>query len=41
MKETRFEKICRLEERLTYADPKESAKITKELVRLKAKWINE
>ena len=41
MKETKFEKVCRLEERLTYANPKESAKITKELVRLKSKWIEE
>lgn len=41
MKETRFEKIRRLEERLTYANPKESAKITKDLVRLKSKWIEE
>ncbi len=41
MKETSFEKIRRLEERLVYADPKESAKITKEIVRLKSKWIEE
>ena len=41
MKETSFEKIRRLEERLAYADPQESGKITKELVRLKSKWIKE
>ena len=41
MKETRFEKIRRLEEQLTYANPKESAKITKALVRIKSKWIEE
>ena len=41
MKETKLEKIRRLEERLTYANPKDSAKITKDLVRLKNKWIEE
>ena len=35
-----LEKIRRMEERLTYANPKESAKLTKELVRLKDEWIN-
>lgn len=41
MKETKFEKLRRLEEQLTYANPKESAKLTKELVRLKSEWIEE
>lgn len=41
MKESKLEKVRRLEERLTYANPRESAKITKELVRLKDEWINE
>ena len=41
MKENKLEAVRRLEERLTYANPKESAKITKELVRLKSEWINE
>ena len=41
MKESKLEKVRRLEERLTYANPKESAKITKELVRIKSKFINE
>lgn len=40
MKEKTIEEIRRLEERLTYANPKESAKITKELVRIKNEWIN-
>ena len=41
MKENRFEKIRRLEERLTYANPKESAKLTKQLARLKNEWVND
>ncbi len=39
MKETTLETVRRLEERLTYANPKESAKIAKELVRIKSHWI--
>ena len=41
MKENRFEKIRRLEERLTYANPKESARLTKKLARLKNEWVND
>ena len=41
MKENTLERIRRLEERLTYADPKESAKLTKQLARLKNRWIEE
>lgn len=41
MKENKFERVRRLEERLTYADPKESARLTKKLVRLKSEWIEE
>ncbi len=40
MKDMTLEEIRRMEERLTYANPKESAKITKELVRLKDAWAN-
>lgn len=39
MKENKFERVRRLEERLTYADPKESARLAKKLVRLKSEWI--
>lgn len=39
MKKATMEDVRRLEERLTYANPKESAKITKELVRIKSEWI--
>ena len=35
----RLEVIRSLEERLTYANPKESAKLTKKLVKLKSEWI--
>ena len=41
MRESKLESIRRLEERLTYANPKESAKITKKLVKLKDEWVNE
>lgn len=41
MKENKFDRIRRLEEQLTYADPKESAKLAKRLVRLKSEWIEE
>ena len=39
--QSKLEVIRRLEERLTYANPKESAKLTKKLARLKDEWINE
>lgn len=35
MKETTLERVRDLEDRLKYANPKESARLTKELVRLK------
>ena len=41
MKKSKLEAVRSLEERLTYANPKESAKIAKELVRLKSEWIEE
>lgn len=41
MKENKLDKIRRLEERLTYADPKESAKITRKLAALKNEWVND
>ena len=37
----KLEVIRRLEERLTYANPKESAKLTRKLVKLKNEWIEE
>ena len=40
MKESKLETIRRLEERLTYANPNESARLTKKLARLKNEWIN-
>lgn len=40
MKESKLETIRRLEERLTYANPKESARLTKKLARLKNEWVN-
>ena len=39
--EDKLDIIRRLEARLTYANPKESAKITKQLVKLKNEWIEE
>ena len=40
MRESKLEKVRRLEEKLTYADPKESAKLTKKLAALKNEWVN-
>ena len=40
MKESKLETIRRLEERLTYANPTQSARLTKKLARLKNEWIN-
>ena len=37
----KLEMIRRLEEQLTYANPKESAKIAKKLAALKNEWIEE
>lgn len=39
-KEKERKKLLALEERLLYADPAESGKLTKKLVRLKEKWLN-
>lgn len=39
MKDRTLEIIRRFEERLAYADPKESARIAKKLARLKNEWI--
>ena len=36
----KLEQVRMLEERLTYADPKESAKIAKKLAKLKHEWID-
>lgn len=41
MRENKLDTIRRLEERLTYANPKESAKLIKRLARLKTEWIEE
>ena len=40
MKSKRLQLVRKLEERLKYADPQESAKLTQELVRLKQEWID-
>lgn len=37
----KLEVIRRIEERLTYANPTESARLTKKLVKLKQEWIEE
>ena len=41
MKERKLDKIRRLEERLTYANPKESAKLARQLAALKNEWVND
>lgn len=39
MKDDTLESVRDIEKRLTYANPKESAKLAKELVRRKSNWI--
>ena len=41
MKEKQLERIRRLEQRLTYANPQESAKLTRKLAALKNEWVND
>ena len=41
MKDKKLRAVRALEERLKYADPQESAKLTQKLVRLKEEWLGE